>query len=65
MKQTKYGKVLTVSLSVGAGNAIRENSKLINDEILELAEKLAIERSEINSYEPCILREDIEKLVGV
>jgi len=52
--------IFEISISVGASNALRENSEKLNDEILEKAEELAIARSQEDGYPPTLLRRDIE-----
>ena len=59
MKDGKF----EIDLTMGGGNALLENHKLIGLSELEQIEKHAIERNKGSKYPAYILREDVEAVI--
>lgn len=56
---------LKYPLSLGAGQALIENSKYINDWALQYADYLAEHRAKITGFVPSIIRPDIEEAARI
>ncbi len=54
-----------IGASMAACNALMEYHKLMNNVILQNAEKLALDRSEIDGYEPAIRLEDVVNSINL
>jgi len=52
-----------LSQTIGAVDAMFENSKVLNDQIFSLAEDIAKQRAKKDGYEAVLSRKDIENAI--
>lgn len=52
-------------MSAGAGKALMEQSKFINDWALEYADYIATQRAKVTGYAPTVIRADIEEAARI